>query len=126
MMFMVREMYRHPSLAKWKVVFVTDRTQLEDQLSETSQSIGFSVKVADSIKALKELLASDSSDLVMAMIHKFRDVGFERDLPGTECQPVYPRDDGRSAPLAILDAGGQPRQGHPQFRPHRLHRHPHR
>src|SRR5204863_9528345 len=31
MMFMVREMYRHPTLASWKVVFVTDRTQLEDQ-----------------------------------------------------------------------------------------------
>ena len=52
MMFMVREMYHHPSLSKWKVIFVTDRTQLEDQLSETSQSIGFSVKVADSIKSL--------------------------------------------------------------------------
>ena len=36
MMFMVREMYRHPKLAQWKVVFVTDRTQLEGQLSETS------------------------------------------------------------------------------------------
>src|SRR5262245_43213250 len=63
MMFMVREMYRHASLSKWKVVFVTDRTQLEDQLAETSQSIGFSVKIADSIKSLKELLATDSSDL---------------------------------------------------------------
>jgi type I restriction enzyme R subunit len=30
MMFMVREMYRHPSLSKWKVLFVTDRTQLEN------------------------------------------------------------------------------------------------
>jgi type I restriction enzyme R subunit len=79
MMFMVREMYRHPSLAKWKVVFVTDRTQLEDQLSETSQSIGFSVNIADNIAKLKELLWTDSSDLVMAMIHKFQ----ERDLSET-------------------------------------------
>ncbi len=54
MMFMVREMYRHTSLSKWKVVFLIDRTQLEQQLSETSQSIGFSVKVADSIRTLKE------------------------------------------------------------------------
>jgi type I site-specific restriction-modification system R (restriction) subunit len=53
-------------------------TQLEQQLSETSQSIGFSVKVPDSIRTLKELLRSDSSDLVMAMIHKFR----ETDQPG--------------------------------------------
>ncbi len=81
MMFMVREMYRHSSLSKWKVVFVTDRTQLENQLSETSQSIGFSVKVADSIKKLKELLASDSSDLVMAMIHKFREADLTETFP---------------------------------------------
>jgi type I restriction enzyme, R subunit len=81
MMFMVREMYRHPSLSKWKVVFVTDRTQLEDQLAETSQSIGFSVKVAESIKKLKKLLATDSSDLVMAMIHKFREVDLKETFP---------------------------------------------
>jgi type I restriction enzyme R subunit len=81
MMFMVREMYRHPSLSKWKVVFVTDRTQLEDQLAETSQSIGFSVKLADRIKSLKELLATDSSDLVMAMIHKFREADLTETFP---------------------------------------------
>jgi type I restriction enzyme R subunit len=87
MMFMVREMYRHPSLSKWKVIFVTDRTQLEEQLSETSQSIGFSVKIADSIKKLKELLASDSSDLVMAMIHKFREVDLTETFPELNPSP---------------------------------------
>jgi type I restriction enzyme R subunit len=87
MMFMVREMYRHPSLSKWKVIFVTDRTQLEDQLSETSQSIGFSVNVADSIKALKNLLATDSSDLVMAMIHKFREVDLKETFPELNASP---------------------------------------
>jgi type I restriction enzyme, R subunit len=87
MMFMVREMYRHPSLSKWKVVFVTDRTQLEDQLSETSQSIGFSVKVADSIRTLKALLATDSWDLVMAMIHKFREVDLKETFPELNASP---------------------------------------
>jgi type I restriction enzyme R subunit len=87
MMFMVREMYRHPSLSKWKVCFVTDRTQLEHQLSETSQSIGFSVKVADSIKTLKDLLASDSSDLVMAMIHKFRETDLTETFPKLNASP---------------------------------------
>ncbi len=87
MMFMVREMYRHPSLSKWKVVFVTDRTQLEEQLAETSQSIGFSVKVADSIKSLKELLATDSSDLVMAMIHKFREADLTETFPQLNASP---------------------------------------
>jgi type I restriction enzyme, R subunit len=87
MMFMVREMYRHPSLSKWKIVFVTDRTQLEDQLSETSQSIGVSVKVADSIKKLKELLITDSSDLVMAMIHKFREMDLTETFPELNTSP---------------------------------------
>ena len=81
MMFMVREMYRHPQLANWKVVFVTDRIQLENQLSETSQSIEFTVKTANSVTELKELLSSDTSDLVMGMIHKFREVDLEETFP---------------------------------------------
>jgi type I restriction enzyme R subunit len=76
MMFMVREMYRHTKLCEWKIIFITDRTQLEEQLAETSRHIGFTVKVAESVSGLKALLRSDSSDLVMAMIHKFQ----ERDL----------------------------------------------
>jgi type I restriction enzyme, R subunit len=87
MMFMVREMYRHPSLSKWKVVFITDRTQLEQQLAETSQSIGFTVKPADSIKSLKELLRSDASDLVMAMIHKFRETDLTETFPELNTSP---------------------------------------
>lgn len=76
MVYLVRELYLYPELRKWKVVFVTDRTQLEDQLSGTAQAIGKSVQVADSIKRLKELLPTDSSDLVMAMIHKFQEKEF--------------------------------------------------
>jgi type I restriction enzyme R subunit len=87
MMFMVREMYRHAAFSKWKIVFVTDRTQLEDQLTETSQSIGFTVRVADSIKKLKELLRSDSSDLVMAMIHKFRETDLVETFPELNASP---------------------------------------
>jgi len=87
MMFMVREMYHHVQLSHWKVVFVTDRTQLEGQLAETSQSIGFTVKVADSIKKLKELLRSDSSDLVMAMVHKFREADLTETFPELNSSP---------------------------------------
>ncbi len=81
MMFMVREMRRQIALSDWKVVFVTDRTQLQDQLSNTSQSIGQTVKLADSIAKLKELIRNDSPDLVMAMMQKFQ----ERDL-----QEIFP------------------------------------
>jgi len=87
MMFMVREMYRHAKLSDWKVVFVTDRTQLEQQLSETSQNIGFTVKTADSIRRLKELLRSGTSDLVMAMIHKFREADLTEVFPELNASP---------------------------------------
>ena len=94
MMFMVRAMYRHPNLCQWKVIFITDRTQLEQQLAETGRNIGFTVKPADSIAKLKELLRSDSSDLVMAMIHKFQ----ERDL-----QETFPELNASSNILVMTD-----------------------
>lgn len=81
MMFMVRAMYRHSSLSQWKIIFVTDRTQLEQQLAETGQNVGFTVKPAKSIAKLKELLRTDSSDLVMAMIHKFRETDLAETFP---------------------------------------------
>lgn len=89
MMFLVREMKLKPKLQSWKIVFVTDRTQLEEQLAETGQSVGFTIKTADYInpkpnpngKSLKELLSNDNSDLVMAMIHKFQDKDLEELFP---------------------------------------------
>ncbi|MCG6533879.1 MAG: HsdR family type I site-specific deoxyribonuclease [Syntrophales bacterium LBB04] len=106
MMFMVREMYRHAQLSQWKVVFVTDRTQLEDQLTETSQSIGFTVNVADSIKRLKELLRSDSSDLVMAMIHKFREADLTETFPELNVSPyiLVMTDEAHRSQYAMLGA----------------------
>jgi len=106
MMFMVREMYRHAQLSDWKVVFVTDRTQLEGQLAETSQSIGFTVKVADSIRKLKELLRSDSSDLVMAMIHKFREADLTETFPELNPSPhiLVMTDEAHRSQYALLGA----------------------
>lgn len=96
MLFMVREMKLRPELMSWKIVFVTDRTQLEEQLGETGQSIGFNIKAANFInpksppngQSLKELLSNDNSDLVMAMIHKFQENG---DLTGLEIFPELNR-----------------------------------
>lgn len=106
MMFMVREMYHHVQLSKWKVVFVTDRTQLEEQLSETGQSIGFTVKVADSIAKLKELLRSDSSELVMAMIHKFREADLSETFPELNKSPniLVMTDEAHRSQYALLGA----------------------
>lgn len=81
MIFVVRELRRRIALLDWKVVFVTDRTQLEDQLGETSLSIGQTVVAAENIAHLRELLRDPSSNCVMAMVQKFQ----ERDL-----QAIFP------------------------------------
>ncbi len=73
MMFLVREMKQDEELKKWKIVFVTDRTDLEEQLTGTSGTIGFTVKVANKIRELKNLIPGEAADLIMAMIHKFQD-----------------------------------------------------
>lgn len=106
MMFMVRAMYRHPQLSRWKVVFVTDRTQLEQQLGETGGGIGFTLKVADSIATLKELLRTDSSDLVMAMIHKFRETDLAEVFPelNTSSNILVLTDEAHRSQYALLGA----------------------
>ena len=73
MMMVVRKMYRDKELAGYKTVFVTDRTDLEKQLKGTAKSIGYTVNTAHSIAKLKELLATNTPDLVMGMIHKFQE-----------------------------------------------------
>lgn len=81
MVYLIREMHRHEALQAWKVVFVTDRTDLERQLTGTTQAIGKTIKVAESISDLKMLLPGTASDLVMAMIHKFQPRELEAAFP---------------------------------------------
>lgn len=73
MMFLVREMKQDEELKQWKIVFVTDRTDLEEQLTGTSGTIGFSVKVVNRIRDLAKFIPGKTADLIMAMIHKFQD-----------------------------------------------------
>ena len=82
MMFLVRELYRQEAaLRGHKIVFVTDRTDLEDQLHGTSTVLGYPVEVANSVRELQEMLKVSSSDVVMAMIQKFQE---------TEQQAIFP------------------------------------
>ena len=81
MMFTVRAMYHDPELSKFKVVFVTDRKDLEKQLRDTSKGVGFTVNLAGNISKLQSLLRTDTPDLVMGMIHKFQERELKRELP---------------------------------------------
>lgn len=73
MVFLVRKMRSMPELRKFKVVFITDRRDLQDQLSATAELTGETVKIAKSIDQLKALLSEKGPGLVFAMIQKYRE-----------------------------------------------------
>lgn len=73
MVYFALQMRRDEELKNYKIVFVTDRTQLDGQLTGTFKRCqNETVHHAKSVKTLKRLLMKDSSDLVTAMIHKFQ------------------------------------------------------
>jgi len=81
MMYTVRAMYRDPELKKFKIVFVTDRKDLEKQLRDTSKSVGYTVNLAENIIKFQELLKTNTPDLVMGMIHKFQERELKKEFP---------------------------------------------
>lgn len=81
MMMLVRKMYHDTQLSGYKIVFVTDRKTLERQLKDTAKSIGFKINIAYSISKLKELLSTNTPDLVMGMIHKFQEHDLIQEFP---------------------------------------------
>ena len=80
MVFLSIKMRRDPDLRDYKLVLLTDRTQLDNQLTSTfTNTQGETVYHANSVEELKEFLSKDSSDIVTAMAQKFRENadGFE-------------------------------------------------
>ena len=73
MVFLIRAMRSHPDLRRFKIVLVTDRTDLEEQLSATAGLAGETVRVARSAAEVRELLRRPGPGVVMAMIQKWRD-----------------------------------------------------
>jgi type I restriction enzyme R subunit len=71
MVFLVRKMRSMPELRRFKVVVVTDRKDLQKQLSDTATLSGETVQVARSVRGLKSLLAQKGPGLVFAMLQKY-------------------------------------------------------
>jgi type I restriction enzyme, R subunit len=88
MVFLIRAMRSHPVLRRFKIVLVTDRTDLQTQLGDTVALAGETVKVARNSKQVKELLSQPGPGVVMAMIQKYRDTDSDSDsgdgLSGSE------------------------------------------
>ena len=82
MVFLTIKMRRDPELRNYKLVFLTDRTQLDGQLTSTFKNAqDETVYNARSVKELKELLAKDSSDVITAMVQKFQESADDFDFP---------------------------------------------
>jgi len=74
MVMLAAKIRRDPVLRDYKLVFVTDRTQLDRQLTgQFERAQGETVHQAKSVAHLKELLARDSADLITAMVQKFQE-----------------------------------------------------
>lgn len=82
MMMVVRKMSRIEGLTGYKIVFVTDRKDLQKQLGDTARTIGYEIKIAKSVVDSKRLLSNNTPDIVMAMIHKFQEDKIEEFNPG--------------------------------------------
>jgi type I restriction enzyme, R subunit len=72
MVFLIRKLRSCDDLKDLKIVFIIDRTDLEDQLSETAALTGEPVNIIDRRSRLSRL-SNDTGDVNMVMIHKFLD-----------------------------------------------------
>ena len=98
MVFLVRKLRTLPDLRQFKVVVVTDRVDLEDQLSETMQLTVENVRRAQNSYALKALLREDAPGLIFGMIQKYR-----RQEVKDEDQPITGEDAELQRPVEAED-----------------------
>ena len=81
MVMLAVKMRRDPELQQYKLVFVTDRTQLDSQLSNIFRAAqNETIYNAGTVAELKTLLSRDSSDIVTAMVQKFQEAEAEGDF----------------------------------------------
>ncbi len=88
MVFLVRKLRSDPKLRRFKVVIITDRIDLQDQLSETAGLIGETVKVGRNIGEVKRLLKKKGPEIVFATIQKYVDREVEKLSPEDDLSGV--------------------------------------
>ncbi|MBC9081264.1 type I restriction endonuclease subunit R [Stenotrophomonas sp. Sm3212] len=83
MVFLVRKMRADAQLRRFKVVVITDRKDLQGQLSLTATLTGEVVDVAESTTGVKALARRKGPGLIFATIQKYRDPDAPGDAPLT-------------------------------------------
>jgi type I restriction enzyme, R subunit len=101
MVFLVRKMRMMPRLNRFKVVVVTDRTDLEDQLRETARLSGETLRPNEHDTArTQRILREPTPDIVFAMLQKYQDVA-QRDATDRVAMTIVRREKkpGKDAPV---------------------------
>jgi type I restriction enzyme, R subunit len=108
MVFLVRKMRMMPRLNRFKVVAVTDRTDLEGQLRETARLSGDTIRPNERDTARREsptartqrILREPTPDVVFAMLQKYQDVR-QRDAADKVTMTIVRREKkpGKDAPV---------------------------
>jgi type I restriction enzyme R subunit len=101
MVFLVRKMRTIPALRAFKVVVVTDRRDLEDQLSGTAALSGEDVTRATTTGSLQTLLRQEGPGLVFATIQKYQDR--EDNQPDEEAVEIFPELNPSERILVLVD-----------------------
>lgn len=83
MVFLVRKLRTETQLRRFKVIVVTDRKDLQKQLSATATLTGEVVEVAETTQGVKALARRKGPGLIFATIQKYRDPDTENDAPLT-------------------------------------------
>ncbi|GCF10545.1 type I restriction endonuclease subunit R [Dictyobacter arantiisoli] len=73
MVFLIRKMRKLQGLSRFKIVIITDRQDLQDQLERTMGLTGESIEVADNIIRARGLLERPSDKIIFVMIQKMRE-----------------------------------------------------
>jgi type I restriction enzyme R subunit len=110
MVFLVRKMRMMPRLSTFKIVVVTDRTDLQDQLAATAQLSGEAVRPTDEDLKSREsptaltqrLLRERTPDIVMAMLQKYQPVGSKPDARSLAVLPQAGEKAGDTVTMTIL------------------------
>lgn len=102
MVFLVRKLRTLPKLRRFKVVVVTDRVDLQKQLSNTASLTNETVLKATNTEELKTLLRQSSPDLIFATIQKYQ----QRDEDTTESSSSilkYPSSQGNTTVRKVAE-----------------------
>ncbi len=88
MVFLVKHSRGIEELQDYKILFIVDRSDLQEQLEETATLIGEEILVAANGNDLKKKLSNDVSNINMTMMQKFNDGEFEKVNDGVDSSKV--------------------------------------